>query len=260
MAFKYEPFLVYWIFTANTEDPDMTVNIQYTQSDGTPVKKTLDNETVRQYMLSKYADWYFTYITDDNADYLNPNVYSVFSKMWRDYVTTNQENWNRIALAYGSVYNPIHNYDRTETETTDRTTSNTRTVDNGEQVVTTTPVDYYTETSYPETLTTTNKNTTYDSEALVDTGVTEMTGKEKTDFKYTGDSTVTYGNTVNTITDVGTDKLNDRTLSVQGNIGVMSTQDMINQELKLRNFNFLEYIVDTFAHKYLAYATFEVIR
>ena len=46
----------------------------------------------------------------------------------------------------------------------------------------------------------------------------------------------------------GTEDITAEHTAVHGNIGVMSSQEMLLKELEVRKFNMLDYIIDKFAH------------
>ena len=138
------------------------------------------------------------------------------------------------------IYNPIENYDRTETESIERTpdlseteTRNTLTTDGG----TTTTAGTGSDT---QTATATGKVAPFDAATFANAQQSDTTaGTTSTDS-----TTVTHGKTTadtGTITHrhTGTDDTS-RELHAHGNIGVTSTQEMLKQEREIVNFNFLE--------------------
>lgn len=126
--------------------------------------------------------------------------------------------WEKLYQTTQLEYNPIHNYDRTEEWTDDTTRTpdlNTHGVNSGTDVT-------QTEVS------------AFDSNAF--------TPREKT--------TVQPGS----VTDVqtsGTEKtIVTRTGKASGNIGVTTTQQMIEAERNVVKFNIYDYIIDEFKHRF----------
>lgn len=130
--------------------------------------------------------------------------------------TTYKDKWNKSYQAMMADYNPINNYDMIEKELTDGTaqtsgTSNTHTEDTG--------------TTNDDEL---NKVYGYNSE----TGTNDSSSNNNSSSSNTSDGTET--NNTNTTSN------EDRTLTKSGNIGVMTTQALINEELNLRKTLLLE--------------------
>lgn len=138
--------------------------------------------------------------------------------------------WEKLYNTTTLDYNPIDNYDRTETETTTNERTNTA---NGTQNNTTT-----------NDLTIASDNVHkvagYDSGNLVtaesDNGTVDNTG--------TVTNNITSQSASNDI-DNGT-----RTLHSRGNIGVTTTQQMIEQERNISEFNIYDYIVRSFKRRF----------
>ena len=128
-------------------------------------------------------------------------------------------NFERIATALSASYNPIHNYDKTETWTENETNENSRELSNstdttysedstGENVV-----SAYNESTYQPD----NKNINdVDSTTNIDTSIEESENKERE---------------------------NTRTGRVYGNIGVTESSAMVKNELDLRTNNNLYHIL-----------------
>lgn len=130
--------------------------------------------------------------------------------------------WEKLYNTTTLDYNPIDNYDRTETETTSNTA-------NGNQDSTTT-------NDLSIASDNVHKVAGYDSGNLVtsesDNGTVDNTGTVK--------NNITSGSTNN-----GT-----RTLHSHGNIGVTTTQQMIEQERNISEFNIYDYIVRSFKRRF----------
>ena len=128
-------------------------------------------------------------------------------------------NFEKIATALSASYNPIHNYDKTETWTENETNENSRELSNstdttysedstGENVV-----SAYNESTYQPD----NKNINdVDGTTNIDTSIEESENKERE---------------------------NTRTGRVYGNIGVTESSAMVKNELDLRTNNNLYHIL-----------------
>lgn len=159
--------------------------------------------------------------------YSNPIVLKPLISVW-----SNKEIriWEKLYNTTTLDYNPIDNYDRTETETTTNERTNTA---NGTQDNTTT-------NDLSIVSDNTHKVAGYDSGTLVtsesDNGTVDNTG--------TVTNNITSNSTSNDV-DNGT-----RTLHSRGNIGVTTTQQMIEQERNISEFNIYDYIVRSFKRRF----------
>ena len=128
-------------------------------------------------------------------------------------------NFERIATALSASYNPIHNYDKTETWTENETNENSRELSNStdttysEDSTNENVVSAYNENTYQPD----NKNINdVDSTTNMDTSIEESENKERE---------------------------NTRTGRVYGNIGVTESSAMVKNELDLRTNNNLYHIL-----------------
>ena len=161
----------------------------------------------------------FIYISDDFTE-----LGSIISNLSEIY---NNEYTTKVSLLL-TDYNPIENYNSSETETT--TTENATTT--GNENTTTTTTNSTTENSGD----TTNKVSPYDSENFNNDNNTTTTNTT------TGNATDTT--TINDTGNMSSNGTSSRTLTRKGNIGVTTTQQMIESEYELRAknlvFEFLE--------------------
>lgn len=150
--------------------------------------------------------------------------------------------WEKLYATTNLEYNPIHNYDRTEEwteeETGNRNESRTQsqessgessgTVQNSGEDTVKSDVSAFNETSYtPKELQTTTLGTENTSSG---------TAKQTTDI--TDD------------TDENSSRNNTRTGRAFGNIGVTTTQQMIEAERNVVKFNIIDYIVEDFKNRF----------
>lgn len=163
-------------------------------------------------------------------------------------------NWERLYNTLNLEYNPISNYDMTETETVSDTSENTK-----QQTTTDTATESRSDTSESEasnnttnsnTLngTQTGKKTGFNSGSFVDdaqqlnnqteSGATNNTSTAETSSSKTGSL-----NSTNTINGTDTTSKNiERELNRSGNIGVTTSQQMIESERELYLWKFFDVV------------------
>lgn len=161
----------------------------------------------------------FIYISSDVTE-----VASIISNLAEIY---NNEYTTKVSMLLMD-YNPIENYNSSETETT---TSENATTTGNENTTTTT-----TNSTSENSGETTNKVSPYDSENFNNDNNTTTTNTT------TGNATDTT--TINDRGNMSSNGTSSRTLTRKGNIGVTTTQQMIESEYELRAknlvFEFLE--------------------
>lgn len=168
----------------------------------------IDEDTFIDSLLLEYGECPLIY---PDYDFMKLAI-GAWSRKW-------YANFERIATALSASYNPIHNYDKTETWTENETNENSRELSNstdttysedstGENVV-----SAYNESTYQPD----NKNINdVDSTTNIDTSIEESENKERE---------------------------NTRTGRVYGNIGVTESSAMVKNELDLRTNNNLYHIL-----------------
>lgn len=163
--------------------------------------------------------------------------------------------WDRVYSAMNLDYNPIENYDRQETETTTgtRAHSGKDTTTRSGTVSETGSTTASTQGTASESGTTTNKIAGFDSTTLVDHDSSTGSNTRQASDSSTGSSTrsgsdsstqeLTHGEQ---IADSGS-----RTSRVHGNIGVTTSQQMLQSELDLApNLNIYQYITADFRKRF----------
>jgi hypothetical protein len=160
--------------------------------------------------------------------YPSPNFLKTAIGLWAnvEFMT-----WERIYAAATAEYNPIENYDRQETEsTTGNRQHSGKDIASGSQTVT-----------GSENGTTTNKIAGFDSTVLVDhdstTGTNSRSGSTQDTNEFThGEQVAESG---------------QRTSRIHGNIGVTTSQQMLEQELQIAGkLNIYRYITDEFKKRF----------
>lgn len=210
-----------------------------------------------EYIRQKYGDIIFN-------DY-SRNVLTMLTRVWH------QSNYYKFEGLYNTTiqeYNPIENYNRVENETVTNTPDITET-----ETATHTP-------DTTETITENRELTEGGTTGTVSSGESEITGgiapfdssvfanAENSNGETSGTETITHGKTVtedNGIsrtfagsdeteterTKTGTDTT-ERESTIHGNIGVMSTQDMLKAERAIVNFNILHLYISEWVHAFSA--------
>ena len=163
--------------------------------------------------------------------------------------------WDRVYTAMNLEYNPIENYDRQETETTTgtRAHSGKDTTTRSGTVSETGSTTGSTQGTASESGTTTNKIAGFDSNTLVDHDSSTGSNTRQASDSSTGSSTrsgtdsstqeLTHGEQ---IADSGS-----RTSRIRGNIGVTTSQQMLQSELDIApNLNIYKYITADFRKRF----------
>lgn len=179
--------------------------------------------------------------------------------------------WNRVYAAAQEEYNPIENYDRQEssTDVTDGTrqhsgtdTSST-TVDNdvvhsGSDTTANSGTDTTTNSG---TDTTTNKIASYDSTVLQTHDTSDLLHGHVASTQHGMSSTLSHGEHIATDETVSGsmthgEKIDDditltHTSRIHGNIGVTTSQQMLEQELLVApKLNIMNYIIESFKNRF----------
>lgn len=157
--------------------------------------------------LLKYSN--FNYISDDKNEI--KSYIDILTKIYSNRFTKSVN----VLLA---DYNPIENYNSTETESIDISGQNSSTSE-----ISTTSSG---ETSSNSTGETTETLSPYDSENFNNNSKNNSSG-------VTTENSSTTDNSSNTMS-ATTSQINNRTLKRSGNIGVTTTQQMIQSEIELR--------------------------
>lgn len=194
--------------------------------------------------------------------YPNPAVFKVTLQMWSK---KQKPIWEKLLATTELEYNPIENYNRTETGTT----SGSGSVTHGGQDTESMAIMH----GGQDTIQTQSADGGADSgtsgQFVAGFNPGTPSGSDDGLFKNQRDeNSITYGKTnsgsrtdsygrtesrtgtrtygqTETSTDTG-----GHTVNAHGNIGVMSTQDMIAQEREIVKFNVYDYIIEDFKHRF----------
>lgn len=184
---------------------------------------------------SEFSDYEVNVVplTEVQRTQLAGTVYTIFSRKWLKL-------WDLLSLEY----DPIKNYDMTETETTEindistGTDTGTKTIVNdGESTQTGTVTDAGTSTT-DNGIFGFNSSTANDS----DTADTTASNTRTDNLQATNDNTETE--TRNLANSNTTERTDERTLTRSGNIGVTTSQQMMQSEIELWQWNFFKSVFD----------------
>lgn len=166
-------------------------------------------------LYQRLIDYYLETEDEDNA--LNDSAEKICNIIQNKFL----EKWNRLANALFSDYNPISNYDMTEEETTSGSSDKTG-------------------TSKVELQTIENTNTeTINSYQGFNSAEYKGVSRGNSD---TDRSSTTTGSSANNGTTEETSSEGSRTLTRSGNIGVTTSQQMIESEIELRKKQLIDII------------------
>lgn len=193
----------------------------------------LDKDALVDFILAECSDLEILYP--------NPEVLKGLIGVWS---ATEQYTWGKLYATMQLQYNPIDNYDRTETRTLASQAAGNST-DGGTDTVTSTDAG---------TDSTTGSSTNVNQVKAFDTAANTFTDREKDTVSNSGSTT--YGKTNTNTTRYGhtngnTYSKNDtENIRAYGNIGVTTTQQMIEQERETAKFNIFQVILDEFKQRF----------
>lgn len=195
--------------------------------------------------------------------YPDADIFKTAIKYWS---AAEVQNWNKLYDTTVLKYNPIWNKDGTVTETEKHIKNNNYTdvTDGTIADHSSTNGNQNTETSGNENTNTTNNTNEKDyvfgfnSENAAQSGqtVTDDTGNtntgrsENTQSNSSASTDATTTNNTNFKHDEKENIDREYTRTEQGNIGITTTQQMINEEREVDKFNLMDYIIDRFKQRF----------
>lgn len=193
----------------------------------------LDRDTLVDFILAECSDLEILYP--------NPEVLKGLIGVWS---ATEQYTWGKLYATLQLEYNPIDNYDRTETRTLASQAAGNST-DGGTDTVTSADTG---------SDSTTGSSTNLNQVKAFDTAANTFTDREKdtvnnsgsTTYGKTNTNTTRYGHTNNN----AYSKNDTENIRAYGNIGVTTTQQMIEQERDIAKFNIYQVILDEFKQRF----------
>ena len=210
-----------------------------------------DSLALNQYFHVHYENQYIGFAFDNAGDKIadesNLAVIARIQDLIRFHALSNKYKYEKLIASMNFDYNPIENYKMTEsgTDTHSYGERNTKHTPDGVEDKVTTSSNVSSSSTSQDTLNTTTKtsSTTFDSSTQDPTSQTEVTGNPSS----TASSSSTGSNTVTTLikngyTDVTTQKddTTNHTFTRAGNIGVTTSQQMIESERQLVDFNVID--------------------
>lgn len=193
----------------------------------------LDKDTLVDFILAECSDLEILYP--------NPEVLKGLIGVWS---ATEQYTWGKLYATMQLEYNPIDNYDRTETRTLASQAAGNST-DGGTDTVTSADTG---------SDSTTGSSTNLNQVKAFDTAANTFTDREKdtvsnsgsTTYGKTNTNTTRYGHTNNN----AYSKNDTEQIRAHGNIGTVTTQAMMEAERNIALFNIFQVILDEFKQRF----------
>ena len=183
----------------------------------TPLSITI--EDLAEMFLELYKYRYMIIDFDQGSNY---NAYYKRAKI---VYNINKNKYIKLVATETAEYNPIENYSMTESETGKRTPDLSRSSEGtASQSGTNSETNNTSATS-------TDSSTSFDSSAFINNSKNETTGNSTA----SGENSATSSSTVN-IRETGTEQT-QREMTRKGNIGVTTTQQMLEQERSVADFS-----------------------
>lgn len=151
--------------------------------------------------------------------------YNTYYKRAKVVYNLNKNKYIKLIATETAEYNPIENYSMSENSNETRTPNLTRTSEGSASESSTNSANNTTNN------TSTDSNTSFDSTAFINNAKNELTGSSNT----TGENTANSNSTV-TNKETGTEQTTNE-LTRRGNIGVTTTQQMLEQERAIADFS-----------------------
>lgn len=206
----------------NVTDADESTNI------------IIDDLTFKKYIEMHYSNFYMSKTLD---------------ACFTNYMSTTVEDFRRMYKAWVMDYEPLENYNRNETTTHIKNIGNEKTTNTGDITL-----NGSTENDSANSPTTKHYTTTYDNAAenrLESYDVS--TGKTSTDSTTTQNTTNETEYKTTTLQDLTAHEAEINTNKTYGNIGVTTSQQMLQSEIDLRKQHLIQMYIDTFCKQYMFY-------
>jgi len=207
--------------------------------DGLQVPNGVDKENVKDNILLESETL--------EVLYSNPTFLKAAITVWS---TERLSIWQRLYETTQYEYNPIENYDRYEqgSNSNSGTSSGSNTAsESGESSGTSSTESTGTSSGQNESI---SSNTAYDSNSFADSSKGTSSGTNETE---NSESRETSNNDSRTSSNSGSNEFENSgsfTTHIHGNIGVRSSQELIEQERRIATFCITSYIVEEFVNKF----------
>lgn len=207
-------------------------------------EKTLGftDQIIEEYFTDLYAERPMAFAYDEDS---LPSTFNRVRRLIQRTVMANLRKYYAALQMYTAEYNPIENYNSTEKETTGLKADDVKVTSTPSGAIKTTS-PYITKTDQQ------NKTTTFDSDVarLNNQSITDTTWQNagETRTTYENYKTESKNEATNSKTSALGDKYNvgannqvvDRVLTRAGNIGVTTSQQMLQSEIDLKAYNLIE--------------------
>lgn len=216
---------------------------------------TVDNEEVDPVLSQDaFLDELYAQTAELEVIYPNPEF---MKRMIGSWSLTRLPVWNELWATTQYEYNPIENYNRYEegTDTDTHSGADTEThagTDTYRDSLARTGTDTVTDT--PDSTTSTGAyNASTSDPALGLTPTSHIEGENVTETVYGSTDTRTGSNTLGHTVSTGynSELEKEHDLHIHGNIGVMSTQQMIREQREIVSFNFYDKMIRDFMERFL---------
>lgn len=194
----------------------------------------IDDLTFRKYIEMHYSYYYMSKTLD---------------ACFTDYIATTVDDFRKMYKAWNEEYAPLENYNRNETTTHIKNIGNEETLNTGDITLNGT-----TENDNSNSPTTKHYTTTYDNAAenrLESYDVS--TGKTSTDSTTTQNTSTETEYKTTTLQDLTAHEVEINTNKTYGNIGVTTSQQMLQSEIDLRKQHLIRQYIDRFCKDYMFY-------
>lgn len=197
--------------------------ISPTLFDGLSVPEGIDKENVKDNIL----------LESENLEvlYSNPDFLKAAITVWS---TERLPIWEKLYATTQYEYNPIENYDRHEEGTNSASGSSS-----GSNTASESGESSGTSSGHNESI---SSNTAYDSNSFADSSKGTSSGTNNTSNEESRESTNSGNNEY--------ENSGSFTTHIHGNIGVRSSQELIEQERRISDFCITSYIVEEFIDKF----------
>lgn len=194
----------------------------------------IDDLTFRKHIQMHYSYYYMTKTLD---------------ACFTDYIATTVDDFRKMYKAWNLNYEPLENYNRNETTTHIKNIGNEETTNTGDITA-----NSATENDNSNSPTTKHYTTTYDNAAenrLESYDVS--TGKTSTDSTTTQNTSTETEYKTTTLQDLTAHEVEINTNTTFGNIGVTTSQLMLQSEIDLRKQHLIQMYLDRFCKQYMFY-------
>lgn len=226
------------------------------------VEDVITYEYFKFYLQRRYGSWLHLY--PDKCPYC---AYASFKESWERFVSlpSNLENWSKLYMSYFYRYNPIENYDRISSVTTEYkgkeknstdytgTEKNITSFSGSETTTNSTPEEGYTDTS--TSLRSPEDSAEYVPVDKVETHISSRADTSKLEFSEgrENSSSREFDERNDTTEKSFENRKDEVTEHTHGNIGVSTVADMTLKTLEMIKYNVSDYILDQFAKEYLLF-------